>query len=164
MDYWDFTLSILPPSKGYILQYTPWGVYGINANDIMRESWAYWLFKWYTVRIRTRLGIYGKTHPFAFRSSLGLRPRTLLQAKGYIWPYITPLVLIRIQYSTVQSGYCCAVQLSAFKFSVMTMILVSVLLSAQVKTLSAYRMRWFFLQIGFMKQYIFYCKKVWWFV
>ena len=35
-------------------------------------------------RIRTQLGIYGKTHPFAYRSSLGLRPRTLLQAKGYI--------------------------------------------------------------------------------
>ena len=34
-----------------------------------------------------------------FRSSLGLRPRELLQAKGYIWLYIPPLVLIRIQYS-----------------------------------------------------------------
>ena len=119
-------------------------MYGINANDIMRESWAYWLFKSYNVHIRTQLGIYSKTHPFAFRSSLGLRPRTLLQAKGYILQYITPLVLIRIQYSTVQSGYCCTVQLSALKFSVKTMILVSVLLSAQVKTLSAYRMRWFF--------------------
>ena len=64
-----------------------------------------------------------------------------------------------MQYSTVQRGYCCAVQLSAFKFSVMTMILVSVLLSAQVKTFSAYRMRDFFLEIGFMKQYIFIAKK-----
>ena len=35
--------------------------------------------------------------PFAFRSSLGLHPRELLQAKGYIWPYIPPLVLLRIQ-------------------------------------------------------------------
>ena len=36
------------------------------------------------------------TPPEAFRSSLGLRPRELLQAEGYIWPYILPLVLIRI--------------------------------------------------------------------
>ena len=32
------------------------------------------------------------------RSSLGLCPCKLLQAKGYIWPYIPPLVLIRIQF------------------------------------------------------------------
>ena len=57
----------------------------------------------------------------------------LLQEKGYIWPYIHPLILIKIQYSAVQTGYCCAVQLSKFQFSVMKMILVSVLLFAQVK-------------------------------
>ena len=45
-----------------------------------------------------QLGIYGQIYPFAFRSSLGLGSRKLLQAKGYIWPYIPPLVLIRIQY------------------------------------------------------------------
>ena len=33
-----------------------------------------------------------------FRNSLGLCPRELLQAKGYIWQYIPCLVLIRIQY------------------------------------------------------------------
>ena len=42
-------------------------------------------------------------YPFAFRSSLGLRHRELLQTKGYIWQYIPPLVLIRIQYNT---KYC----------------------------------------------------------
>ena len=66
---------------------------------LMSELLALWLLKWYTVRIRTQLGIYGQIYPFAFRSSLGLRPRELLQAKGYIWPYIPPLVLIRIQYT-----------------------------------------------------------------
>ena len=34
MEYWDLTLSILPPTEGYISQYTPLGVYEINANDI----------------------------------------------------------------------------------------------------------------------------------
>ena len=43
------------------------------------------------------LKIYGQIHASASRSSLGLRPRELLQAEGYIWPYIPPLVLIRIQ-------------------------------------------------------------------
>ena len=62
----------------------------------MRELLPLWLLKWYTVRIRTRLGIYGQIYPFAFRGSLELRPRELLQAKGYIWPYIPPLFLIRI--------------------------------------------------------------------
>ena len=36
----------------------------------------------YTVRFRTQLGIYGQIYPFAFRSSLGLCPRELLQTKG----------------------------------------------------------------------------------
>ena len=45
-------------------------------------------------------------------------PSLAIQAKEYFWPYIPPLVLKRIQYSTVQSGYCCAVHLSAFKYSV----------------------------------------------
>ena len=35
--------------------------------------------------------------PLASRSSLGLWPWELLQAKGYICPYIPCLVLIRIQ-------------------------------------------------------------------
>ena len=36
--------------------------------------------------------MYGQIYPFAFRSFLGLRPRELLQEKGYIWPYIPTLV------------------------------------------------------------------------
>ena len=63
----------------------------------MRELLALWLLKWYTVCIRTGLRIYGQIYPFAIRSSLGLRPWELLQAKGYICPYIPPLVLIWIQ-------------------------------------------------------------------
>ena len=53
--------------------------------------------------MRTRLGIYGQIYPSAFRSSLGLRPRELLQAEGDIWPYIPPLVLIQIQYTCIIS-------------------------------------------------------------
>ena len=53
---------------------------------------------WYTVCIRTQFRLYGQIYPLAFRSSLGLRPGELIQAKGYIWPYFPPLVLIRIQY------------------------------------------------------------------
>ena len=34
MKYWDLTLAILTPSKGYISQYTPWGVYGLVVNEI----------------------------------------------------------------------------------------------------------------------------------
>ena len=56
------------------------------------------MLKWYNVCIRTRVGIYGQIYPSAFRSSQGLRPWELLQAEGYIWRYIPPLVLIRIQY------------------------------------------------------------------
>ena len=59
-----------------------------------------------------------------------------------------------VQYSKVQSGYCCAVQLSAF--SVMKMIFVSVLHSAQVERFGASCMRGFFLEIGFMNQNISY--------
>ena len=36
------------------------------------------------------------------QSHIPLRPRELLQAKGYIWPYIPPLVLIRIQDALVK--------------------------------------------------------------
>ena len=57
------------------------------------------MLKWFIVRIRTWLRINGQIYPFAFRRSLGQRPRELLQAKGYIWPYISRLVLIRIQYN-----------------------------------------------------------------
>ena len=57
------------------------------------------MLKWYNVCIRTWLGIYGKIYPSAFRSSLRLRSQELLQAMGYIWPYIPPLILIRIQYT-----------------------------------------------------------------
>ena len=64
---------------------------------LIRASLAKWLFKWHTVRIRTRLGIYIQIYPVPFRSSLKLRPRELLQAKGNILPYIPPLVLIQIQ-------------------------------------------------------------------
>ena len=63
----------------------------------MRYTLSYWLFKWYNVHIRTQLGIYGQIEPFSFRSSLGLCPLELLQAKGYIWPDIPRLVLIGIQ-------------------------------------------------------------------
>ena len=73
---------------------------------LMGYSLAGWFFKWYTVRIRTWLGIYGKIYPFAFRSSLGLCPWELLQAKGYIWLYIPCLVLIRIQYATQYTVVC----------------------------------------------------------
>ena len=34
MEYGYFTLAILPPSKGYISQYTPLGVYGLIVNEI----------------------------------------------------------------------------------------------------------------------------------
>ena len=47
-----------------------------------------------------------ETLPSAFGSSLGLCPRELPQAEGYIRPFIPLLVLIRIRYSTLQ---CCAV-------------------------------------------------------
>ena len=46
--------------------------------------------------------IYSQIYPFAFRSSLGLCPWELLQAMGYIWLYIPPLVLIRIQCTFTQ--------------------------------------------------------------
>ena len=46
-----------------------------------------------------------------------------------------------LPYSTVQHGYYCVVELSAFQFSLMKMILMSVLLSAQVERLSTSRMR-----------------------
>ena len=58
---------------------------------LSRELLARWLLKRYTVRIRTRGGMYSQIYPFTFGSSL--------RAKGYIWPYIPPLVLIRIQYT-----------------------------------------------------------------
>ena len=58
-----------------------------------------------TVRIRPRLRIYGQIYPFAFKSSLGLRPRELLQTKGYILPYIPCLVQIRIQYTLHNTVY-----------------------------------------------------------
>ena len=82
------------------------------------------MFKWYTVRIRTWLGIYGQIYPFAFRSSLGLCPLELLQPKGYIWPYIPRLVLIRIQYSTftqrwkILQTYVCAIKILLFLLQV----------------------------------------------
>ena len=70
--------------------------------------------------------------------------------------YFCPVQCNTVQYSTVQRGYCCAVELSAFLFSLMKMILLLVLLSEQVKTLSASRMREFFLEIGVSKQHICY--------
>ena len=33
MEYWDWTISILPSSEAYILQYTPKGVYGLIVNE-----------------------------------------------------------------------------------------------------------------------------------
>ena len=43
--------------------------------------------------------MYGQIYPFASRSYLGLCPWELLQAEGYIWPYIWPRrVLIMIQF------------------------------------------------------------------
>ena len=53
---------------------------------------------WYCIRIRKRWGIYGHIEPFAWRSSRGRSPRELLNAKGYIWPYIPSQVLIRTLY------------------------------------------------------------------
>ena len=58
-----------------------------------REAWAVTVARYctihssvamYCIRIRTRGGIYGQIYPFGFKSSLGLRPRELLQPKGYI--------------------------------------------------------------------------------
>ena len=34
IQYWDLTLAILPPSEGYISQYTTSGVYGLNVTEI----------------------------------------------------------------------------------------------------------------------------------
>ena len=34
MEYWDLTLTILPPSKGYISQYTVYGVYRLIVSEI----------------------------------------------------------------------------------------------------------------------------------
>ena len=48
----------------------------------MRELLVFLFLKWYTVRMRTQLGIYSQIYPFALRSSLGLRPWELLQGKG----------------------------------------------------------------------------------
>ena len=70
--------------------------------------------------------------------------------------YFSSLQCNTVQYSTVQRGDCCAVQLSAFLFSPMKMILMSVLLSAQVERLSASRMQECFLEIGCVKQHIFF--------
>ena len=58
---------------------------------LMRELLALWLLKWYTVRIRTQLGIYGQIYRFAFKSSLMHCPRELLQAKG-IFDHISLLL------------------------------------------------------------------------
>ena len=78
------------------------GVYELIVNEIKEEIMSLMIVKWFTVRIRAQLGIYGQIYPFPFRSFLGLCPRELLQAKGFIWSYIPPLVLIRIQYNTAQ--------------------------------------------------------------
>ena len=71
----DLTLSIIPPSKGYISQYTSLGVYGIIDNEIYEGFISF----------------------MTVRSSLRLCPWKLLPTKGYIWQYIPPFVLIRIQ-------------------------------------------------------------------
>ena len=72
---------------------------------LVRELLALWLLKLYNVRIRTQFGIYAQIYLFTFRISNGLRPWELLQNKEYIWPYIPPLVLIRIQYFIFSSFY-----------------------------------------------------------
>ena len=61
-----------------------------------------------------------------------------------------------VQYSTMQRGYCCAVQLSAFQFSLRKRNLVSVLLSAKGQEIKRLQYAGFFLEIGVMKQHIFY--------
>ena len=69
--------------------------------------------------------------------------------------YFGSLQCNTVQYSTVQRGYCCAVQLSAFLFSLRKMILMSVLLSAQVERLSASRMQECFLEIGYLFKFFY---------
>ena len=51
----------------------------------MRELLSLWLIKWYIVHIRTWLGIHGQINPFAFRSSLGLRPWELWLFQKKLW-------------------------------------------------------------------------------
>ena len=63
------------------------------SDQLGPEGPSWW--KWYTVRIRTWLEMYGQIYPFTFRLSIGLCPRELFQAKGYIWPYNLCLVLLR---------------------------------------------------------------------
>ena len=83
--------------------YLPWTqtlLYRLILNEINEVIIN--LLKCYTVCIRTRLGISSQIYTFTFRSSLGLRPWQLLQAKGYIWPYIPRLVLTLVQYSELK--------------------------------------------------------------
>ena len=55
-----------------------------------------------------------------------------------------------LPYSTVQHGYCCVVELSAFKFSHMKMVLVSKLLSTQVKILVCKKVRYWFYETTYL--------------
>ena len=50
------------------------------------------------------MSAYGQIYPFTFRSSVELRPRELLQANGYIWPYIPHIIRTQMQYILVKSG------------------------------------------------------------
>ena len=81
----------------------------------MKESWAYWLFKWYTVRSRTQLKIYGWTYPFAFRSSSGFalgnsfRKRGIFDRISLLSKYRCNIVQCKVatavQYNSVHCNY-----------------------------------------------------------
>ena len=93
-EYWELTLAILLQSEGYITQYTPQGVYWLIVNEInegimslMIVKMVYCPYYDLTRYIRSNIPLCLQEFPWASPS-----------AKGYTWPYIPPLVLIRIQY------------------------------------------------------------------
>ena len=49
MEYWFLTLAILPPSEGYISQYTPEGVYIIIVNKNNKGNISIMIVKWYSI-------------------------------------------------------------------------------------------------------------------
>ena len=124
----------------------------------MKESWAYWLFKWYTVRSRTQLKIYGWTYPFAFRSSSGFalgnsfRKRGIFDRISLLSKYRCNIVQCKVatalQYNSVHCNYVLWRWFwGQFYFPHKSRDSVPPVCGD------------FFLEIGFMKQHICYWKK-----
>ena len=78
--------SVLPSSKGYISQYTPYGVYGLIVNEINEVIVSLMIVKM----------IYCQIYPFAFRSS---------GVYLTVYPSSRPNTNT-VHYSTVYTVYC----------------------------------------------------------